>query len=178
MPPARNVGRSSGRVRWWAYGLPYPASGRRSHPCRAACLLLDRCATAPETRPLPAVSLAHPARDVNRLSLSSDVRQGEAVIPGPSSGGRWPLRFPGHAPPYPPPAVLGAPLPAMLIVRRRWGPVIGRERRRVRPVIAPPPFAPPPAIHAGKSTYSGEIESLDRDPGIATLVPGMRFPGN
>jgi len=139
VPPARNVGRSSGRVRWWAYGLPYPASGRRSHPCRAACLLLDRCATAPETRPLPAVSLAHPARDVNRLSLSSDVRQGEAVIPGPSSGGRWPLRFPGRAPPYHPPAVLGAPLPAMLIVRRRWGPVIGRERRRVRPVIARPP---------------------------------------
>ena len=27
-----------------------------------------------------------------------------------------------------------------------WGPVIGRERRRVRPMIAPPPFAPPPAI--------------------------------
>ena len=24
----------------------------------------------------------------------------------------------------------------------------------------------------------GEIESLDRDPGIATLDPGMRFPGN
>ena len=32
--------------------------------------------------------------------------------------------------------------------------------------------------HAGESTYSGEIESLNRDPGIVTLVPGMRFPGN
>ena len=54
---------------------------------------------------------------------------------------------PGHAPLYPPPAVLGVPMPTMLIVRRRrWGPVIGRERRRVRLVIAPPPFAPPPAI--------------------------------
>jgi len=48
----------------------------------------------------------------------------------------------------------------------------------------PPSFAPPPATrpdcgHAGKSTlYSGETESLDRDPGIATLDPGMRFPGN
>jgi len=26
--------------------------------------------------------------------------------------------------------------------------------------------------------YSGEIESLDRDLGIATVIPGMRFPGN
>ena len=46
------------------------------------------------------------------------------------------MRFPGRAPPYPPPAVLGAPLPTMLIVRRRRrGPVIGRELRRVRAVI-------------------------------------------
>ena len=52
------------------------------------------------------------------------------------------------------------------------------------PAIVPPSFAPLPATrpdcgHAGKSTlYSGETESLDRDPGIATLDPGMRFPGN
>ena len=45
--------------------------------------------------------------------------------------------------PVPSPAILGVLLPTMLIVQeRRWGPVIGRERRRVRPVIAPPPFAP------------------------------------
>ena len=96
----------------------------------AARLLFDRCTTAPETRPLPAVSCAHPAHDVDRLS--SGVRRGEVVIPWPVV---WrPLCFPGRAPPYPLPAVLGAPLPAMLIVRRRrWGPVIGRERRRVRP---------------------------------------------
>ena len=38
-----------------------PASCRRSRPLRrAACLLFDRCATAPETRPLPAVSRADP----------------------------------------------------------------------------------------------------------------------
>jgi len=43
------------------------------------------------------------------------------------------------------------------------------------------PFAPRQqsnSDHAGKSTYSGEIESLDRDRGIASLVLGMRFPGN
>ena len=41
---------------------------------RAARLLFDRCAMAPETRPLPAVSRAHPPRDVDRLS--SGVRRG------------------------------------------------------------------------------------------------------
>jgi len=35
---------------------------------RAARVLFDRCATAPDTRPLPAVSRAHPPRDVVRLS--------------------------------------------------------------------------------------------------------------
>jgi len=63
-------------------------------------------------------------------------------------------------------------------VRRwRWGPVIGREWRRV-PLVVAVPLRAPNSDHAGESTYSGEIESLDRDPGIATLVLGMRFPGN
>ena len=61
--------------------------------------------------------------------------------------------------PRTPLAVLGVPLPTMLIVhRRRWGPVIGREQRRVRPVIAPPPSRPhrrANSDHAGKSSYSG-----------------------
>jgi len=30
--------------------------------------------------------------------------------------------------------------------------------------------------YAGGITYSGEIESLDRDPGIATLDPGINNP--
>ena len=41
---------------------------------RAARLLFDRCAMAPETWPLLAVSCAHPPRDVDRLS--SGVRRG------------------------------------------------------------------------------------------------------
>ena len=67
---------------------------------------------------------------------------------------------------------VGVLLLAMSIVRRRqWGPVIGRERRRVRPVIAPAscPRRRSNSDHAGKCTYSDEIESLDRDPGIVTL---------
>ena len=66
-------------------------------------------------------------------------------------------------------------------VRRQWGTVIVRERRRVPSGDCPPPSHPrrrSNSDHAGKSTYSGEIKSLDQDPGLATLVPGMRFPGN
>ena len=36
----------------------------------------------------------------------------------------------------------------------------------------------PTPITPVKSMYSDEINSLNRDPGIATLDPGMRFPGN
>ena len=133
--------------------------------CCAARLLFDRCATAPETRPLPAVSRAHPARDVDDCPATSN---------GGSGGS------PVALPPYPPSAVLGAPPPAVSIIRRRrCGPVIGREQRRVRPVIPPScPRLRSNSDHAGESMYSGEIESLDRDPGIATLVPLMQFPGN
>jgi len=52
-------------VRRRACGLLYQASGRQSRLSRAARLLFDRCAMAPETRPLPAVSRAHPPRDVD-----------------------------------------------------------------------------------------------------------------
>ena len=133
---------SSGRVRPTA-GLWSPIPSIRSAIAslrRAAHLLFDRCITAPETWPLPAVSRAHPAPDVDRLS--NDVRRGEAVIPRP--GGRWPLRFPSRVPPIPSPAVFGAPLRAMLIVRRRrWGPVIGRERHQVRLGDRPSPLCAP-----------------------------------
>jgi len=71
-----------------ACGLPHPASGRRT--------------SAYLTQPLPAVSRAHPARDVDRLS--SDVRRGEgrggdspAFVRGPMAG-----VLPGCTPPNPP----------------------------------------------------------------------------
>jgi len=138
-----------------ACGLPYQASGRRSR--RAARLLFDRCATSPETRPLLAVSLTHPSR-VQRCPMGW-----EAVIPRPVIRGPMAVVFPRSCSPVPPRAVLGVPLPTMLIVRRRrWGPVIGRERRRFRPVIAPPPASRPRrrsnSDHARKSSYSGEID--------------------
>ena len=57
-----NVPTASGCIQWRACGLPYPASGRQSLAslCHAARLRFDGCATAPKTRPLPAVSRAHP----------------------------------------------------------------------------------------------------------------------
>jgi len=112
---------------------------------RAARLLFDRCTTAPETRPLPAVSRAHPPLR-HRPIVQRCPTGGRRWFPGPSSGGRWPLHFPGRAPTYPPPAVLGAPLPAMLIVRRR-PPMEFRHRPGTAPGPAgDTPFAPPPVI--------------------------------
>jgi len=40
------------------------------------------------------------------------------------------------------------------------------------------PTSDPTPIMPVKGTYLDEIDSLDQDPGIATLGPGMRFPGN
>ena len=139
---------------------------------RAARLLFDRCATAPETRPLPAVSRTYPARDVDRLS--SGVRRGGGGISRPVVRGPMAVVLPGSRCPVPP-AILGVPLPTMLIAHRwHWGPVIGRERRRVRPVIAPPPLRVPAGDltpdHAGKSWYLGEIDYR-----FLTFQTGSRF---
>jgi len=59
------------------------------------------------------------------------------VIPRPVV--RRPLHFPGHAPPYPPPSRFERAT-AGYVDRPQagWGPVIGRERRRVRPIDPTP----------------------------------------
>jgi len=125
--------------------LPYPASGWRSRP--SARLLFDRCAMAPETQLLPAISHAHPLRDVDRL-FSGVLRRGEAVIPRPHRPqGRWPLHFPRHAPPYPHPVrferaaagYVDCPQAAMG-TRHRPGTALGPAGDH------PSLFAPPPAI--------------------------------
>jgi len=74
---------------------------------RAVRLLFERWATAPETRPLPAISRAHPASDVNRLSLSSGVRRGEAMIPRPVVRGPMAVALPRSRSPYPLPGRFG-----------------------------------------------------------------------
>ena len=110
---------SSGRVRGRACGLPFPASGWRSR--HAARLRFDRCATAAETRPLPAVSRSHPPATSTDCPAVSDGR-GEAVIPRPVVRGQMAVALPRSRSPVPSPlTVLSAQLPAMLIVRRRDG---------------------------------------------------------
>jgi len=50
---------------------------------------------------------------------------------------------------------------------------------RHRPGMASGPAGShPPAGNPTPITYSGENESLDRDPAIASLYSGMRFPRN
>jgi len=66
--------------------------------------------------------------------------------------------FPVMVPRTFPPAVLGAPPPATLIIcRRRWGPVIGQQRRRVRPVVSPSLRAP-----AGDPTLITQVKVRTR----------------
>jgi len=145
---------SSGRVRGRACGLPYPESGWRSRPSVTmhVCFL-----TGAPRRQRPGRCSPFHAPIPPRPAVSDG--RGEAVIPRPIVRGPMAVVLPRSPSPL---AVLGAPLPAMLIVcRRRWGPVIGRERRRVRPVIAHPPSRSrrrSNSNHAGKSTYSGEID--------------------
>jgi len=112
----------------------HPVGNRVPRVALHVCFF-DRCATAPETRPLPAVSRAHPPRDVDRLY--SGVRREGAVIPRP---------------------VVRGPMAVALPQSRS---VIGRERRRVRPMIAPPPSRSrrrSNSDHPGKSSYSGKID--------------------
>ena len=106
--------------------------------CHAARLRFDRCATAAETWPLPAVSPpiftrpSPPPCDVDRLSspaVSDEGGGGDSPARRPGADGRCtsPVALPGR---------FGRT--TMLIVRRRrLSSVIGRERRRVRPVTPP-----------------------------------------
>ena len=83
--------------------------------------------------------------------------EGGRWFPGPSSGGQWPLRFTGRAPPYPPLGRFGCttahyvdrPQAAMGSRHGAGSGLWSRPRRRSN------------SNHAGKSTYSGEIESLE-----------------
>ena len=140
---------SSGCVRWRACGLPYPASGRRSRTSVAlhVCFLTG----APRRR------FTRPSLPRSAASDGGGGGDSSACRPGFDDRCAYPVTL-LHTPP---PANLGVPLPTMLIVRRRrWGPVIGWERHRVRPVIAPPPLRPRRRFnsdHAGKSSYSGDL---------------------
>jgi len=90
-------------VRRRACGLLYPASGRQLRLRRAARLLFDRCATAPETWPLPAVSRAHPPATSTDCPEVSDGRGGGGDSPArrPRADSRCtsPVALPAYHPP-------------------------------------------------------------------------------
>jgi len=136
---------SSGRVRGRACGLPQPASGWRSRPYVTlhVCVLTG----APRRRRRGRCPPFHAPPRRRPIVQRCPTGGGEAVIPRPVVRGPMAVALPSRAPPYPPPDRFERAT-AGYIDRPQtgWGPVIGRERRRVRPMIAPPPFAPPPAI--------------------------------
>jgi len=118
-----------------------------------------------------------------RRRLFSGAQQGGLVIRQPGFGGpidhrTSPVAYPVTSLPGRPGYVSGMPLPAAISTdrRRRWGSASGPAGdHSLRRALT----GDPTLINMyGKGTYSGEIESLDRDPGFATLDPGMRFPGN
>jgi len=140
---------------------------------RAARLLFDRCATArpslrkittavataPETRPLPAVSRAHPPATSTDCPAVSDGRGGEAVIPRPIVRGPIAIALPRSRSPRTlhPDRFEHATAGYVDRLQAGWGPIIGRERRPYRPLIAPSPSRPrrrSNSDHPGKSTYS------------------------
>ena len=158
-----------------ACGLPHPASGRRTSAYLTGAPRRRRPSRCP-----PFHAHIPPATSTD-CQATSDGGRARRWFPGlrPGADGRCASRL--HSP-EPSPAVLGAPLPAMLIVRSGDGvpSSAGNGACSGRWSLLPPsrPRRRSNSDHAGKSTYSGEIESLDQDPGIATLVPRMPFPGN
>ena len=136
---------SSGRVRGRACGLPHPASGWRS--CPSVTLHVCVLTGAPRRRRRGRCPPFHAPTPCDVDRLSSGVRR-------EGGGGDSPARRPRAV------ALPRSRSPRTLLPDRferttagyvdrpqtGWGPVISRERRRVRPMIAPPPFAPPPAI--------------------------------
>jgi len=164
---------SSGRVRRWACGLPYPASGRRSRPCVA--LHVGFLTGAPRRRRPGRCSPFHaPIPPASSGVRRGGGRGGDSRTRRPGANGH--CAFPVALPRTLPPAILVAPLPTMLIVRRRrWGPVIGRERRRVRPVIAPSPLRTP----AGDPTPITQVKVRTRPKSttgfsLSKAVPGFK----
>jgi len=119
---------------------------------RAARLRFDRCTTAPETRPLPAVSRAHPPGRrpiVQRCPTGG----GEAVIPRPVVRGPLAVALPrSRSLPYPPPDRFGRTTAGY--VDHPQAPMEFRHWPGTAPGPAgDTPFATPPAIQLRSPRY-------------------------
>ena len=94
-----HVCQSSGRVQRRACGLPYPASGRRSHPPSPSQHVFRHVRHGARD-PAAARRFTCPIRPRRRPIVQWRLTGGR-WFPGLSSGGRWPFCFPDHAPPVP-----------------------------------------------------------------------------
>ena len=156
---------SSGRVRGWACGLPHPASGWRSRPSVTlhVCVLTG----APRRRRRGRCPPFHAPtpRDVDRLS-SGIRREGEAVIPRPVVRGPMAVALPRSRSPrtLPPDGFERATAGYVDRPQAGWGPVIGRERRRVRPID------PTPITQVKVRTRAKSITSFS----LSKPVPGFK----
>ena len=139
------------------------------------CILT--CAISPETRPLPAILRSHPCC---RLIVQGRLMGAGDDFLAHHLGADRPLCFPGRARPVATSPSCFATFRARHrpLCRSMDGVPLFRNSVGDLPTIAPPlrPHRRSNSDHAGKSTYSGEVKSLDRDPVIPTLDPGMQFP--
>jgi len=135
-------------------------------PCRVPSLHFDACTMAPDTRPLLAILRSHLPAMSTDCPVASDGEGGR--FPAPVV--RVPIRHCAS-----PVAPHGCFVTFWACHRSLW-------EWHLRPASYPLPLRAPAGdltpITSVKGTYSGEIKSLDRDPGIASLNPGMQFPGN
>jgi len=146
---------SSGRVRRRACGLPYPASGRRSLHVGSAPRRRRPGRCSPFHAPIP------PAFSSVRRGRGGD---SPACRPGADGRCASPVTLPRI-----PLAVLGVPLRTMLIVRRRrWVPSSAGNGAGCGRWSPPPRWSN--SDHAGKSSYSGEIDYR-----FLTFQTGSRF---
>jgi len=110
---------------------------------------------------------------------------GEAVIPGPSSAGLMAVAFPSRAPPVPStPAVLGAPLPAMLMstggdgVRHRPGTAPGLAGDRPYLPLRAPAGDPTPIAQVKVRTRAKSITGFSLSKPVHGFKTGYRFSGS
>jgi len=158
-----------------------PLVSRTRHPVNARDFPLrrvpssrfDTCATALETRPLPAVKRAHPPGARNDDQLSSGVqRRGGGRFPGLSSRSRSCIALPRSRSPVPSPDVLQcfrhATAGCVIVRRRQWG------------LALPNPLALTQTIQLRlrRRYILGQNQESQSRPGNCNSRPGMRFLGN
>jgi len=178
VPTARDVGQSSSCIQQWACGLPYPAAGRRSSPPVAfpACV-----STHVPRRWIPGHCLPFctPIRPRCRLTVQRRPT-GAGCIPQPAIRGRSAIALPWSRSPcshFPRPFCDVSVHHCWLCQSIDGVSASARNSVEGRLAIPRPIASDPTPIALVKGKHSGEIESLDRHPGIATLNLGMRFHG-